>query len=476
MSKMKIIFSRTYINSGMFARILAVFVLCLLNPYSFAAGIKEIPIDNPKAVIANFYGSMSFEAGSRPNYQSIRPLFSDDAVILLRSSSGNVELAGAGEFIERLKHKVDEVGFEEFGLSFTPKKIDCKITATTAVCVTLLEVKYPGLDTQTINSTDVSTLELSNNGWLTTSSGLFVEVPNVTPPSIISFPVKQKATTRTRVVGKKWDRPLPFFAQNVIDRGFELPKPFGISIMPVVMRQDMILTDLDLSINGGPVTDIDFIDFSTPTAESNTLQIKLDAWLFPFMNIFGSVGLVKTDAIIPIVIPGASLSELLGIDCNGGPLQPDLCVRTLAGEATPTLQGTTFTVGSVLATGWEKMFFAVPFSFTWTELEGKDDTYTAMNISPRIGVTGDVRNWGAISTYIGVTYLDSTNTVNDTFYFDIGEGNTLALDYKIDQTNKDKWNYLIGFNWNLSDRWGAQAEAGFGGSRSNLISSLTYRY
>ena len=246
--------------------------------------------------------------------------------------------------------------------------------------------------------------------------------------------------------------------------------------MPVVMRQDMILTDLDLSINGGPVTDIDFIDFSTPTAESNTFQIKLDAWLFPFMNIFGSVGLVKTDATIPIVIPGASLSELLGIDCNGGPLQPDLCVRTLAGEATPTLQGTTFTVGSVLATGWEKMFFAVPFSFTWTELEGKGDTYTAMNISPRIGVTGDVRNWGAISTYIGVTYLDSTNTVNDTFYFDIGEGNTLALDYKIDQTNKDKWNYLIGFNWNLSDRWGAQAEAGFGGSRSNLISSLTYRY
>lgn len=210
MSKMKIIFSRTFINSEMFTRILAVFLLCLFKPYSFAADINEIPIDNPKAVIANFYGSMSFGPGSRPSYTSIRPLFSDDAVILLRSSSGNVELAGAGEFIERLKHKVDEIGFEEFGLSFIPKKIDCKITVTTAVCVTLLEVKYPGLDTQTINSTDVSTLELSDSGWLTTSSGLFVEVPNVTPPSIISFPVKEKATSRTRVTDKKWDSLYPF--------------------------------------------------------------------------------------------------------------------------------------------------------------------------------------------------------------------------------------------------------------------------
>lgn len=470
---MKFISVRTYINPEMLRRFLVVPVLCLSQSYSFAANNNDADIDSPKGVINQFYQSMSFEPGSHPDYKAIRPLFSDEAAVLLRSGSGNVELADAGEFIEQLKHRVDEIGFEEFGLSFTPKTIECKVTDTTAVCVTLLKVDYPGLNAQTINSTDVSTLELHDGGWLTTSSGLFVEVPNVTPPSIISFPVKEKGTTK--IIGKKWDRPLPFLAQNVIDRGFELPKPFGISIMPVVMRQDMILTDLDLSINGGPVTDIDFIDFSTPTAESNTLQIKLDAWLFPFMNIFGSVGLVKSDAIIPIVIPGASVADLVGVDCNGL-VKPDLCVRTIAGEATPTLQGTTFTVGTVLATGWEKMFFAVPFSFTWTELEGKDDTYTAMNVSPRIGVTGDVNNWGAISTYIGVTYLDSTNTVNDTFYFDIGEGSTLALEYQIDQTNKDKWNYLIGFNWNLSDQWGAQAEAGFGGSRSNLISSLTYRY
>ena len=128
------------------------------------------------------------------------------------------------------------------------------------------------------------------------------------------------------------------------------------------------------------------------------------------------------------------------------------------------------------------MFFALPFSYTWTDIEGKDDRVEATNISARIGVTGDVGSWGAISTYMGATYLDTKNVVIDTLVLDTSGsgvpeiGDTTALNYKIDQENKDKWNYLIGFNWNISRTWSAQAEAGFGGSRSNFISSFTYRY
>ena len=41
---------------------------------------------------------------------------------------------------------------------------------------------------------------------------------------------------------------------------------------------------------------------------------------------------------------------------------------------------------------------------------------------------------------------------------------------------KDRWNYLLGFNWEASKAWSIQAEAGFGGLRSNFIGSLTYRW
>ena len=38
-----------------------------------------------------------------------------------------------------------------------------------------------------------------------------------------------------------WDHPLPFFGQAVTELGFELPLPFGISIVPATFEQDLTL-------------------------------------------------------------------------------------------------------------------------------------------------------------------------------------------------------------------------------------------
>ena len=45
-----------------------------------------------------------------------------------------------------------------------------------------------------------------------------------------------------------WDHPLPFFGQEVTELGFELPLPFGISIVPATFEQDLILRDLNLGL------------------------------------------------------------------------------------------------------------------------------------------------------------------------------------------------------------------------------------
>ena len=171
----------------------------------------------------------------------------------------------------------------------------------------------------------------------------------------------------------------------------------------------------------------------------------------------------------------------LGSRCDGGLLEPDICQRTLAGVVKPNFKGETFTAGFTLATGWEKMFVAIPASYSWTNLDdGKEAE--ALTVSPRIGVTSSVGSWGEISTYMGATYLDSSNTVTGVFTFDTSDsgvpelGDTATIDFEIDQSNADKWNYLIGFNWNISKTWSAMAEAGFGGSRSNFIASFNYRF
>ena len=38
-----------------------------------------------------------------------------------------------------------------------------------------------------------------------------------------------------------WEQKLPFLAQKVIDLGFELPKAYGVAIIPARIRQDLVL-------------------------------------------------------------------------------------------------------------------------------------------------------------------------------------------------------------------------------------------
>ena len=74
----------------------------------------------------------------------------------------------------------------------------------------------------------------------------------------------------------------------------------------------------------------------------------------------------------------------------------------------------------------------------------------------------------------GDNYLDVKLTVDG---FEATPGGMLEFDYIIDQENKDKWNALIGFNWDINKRFSWSAEYnGFVGSRDAFISSLVWQY
>ena len=56
------------------------------------------------------------------------------------------------------------------------------------------------------------------------------------------------------------------------------------------------------------------------------------------------------------------------------------------------------------------------------------------------------------------------------------DGDVTTLSFLISQRNKDRWNYLMGFNWDMNKRWSVMAEGGFGGSRESFIGGVTYRF
>ncbi len=134
-----------------------------------------------------------------------------------------------------------------------------------------------------------------------------------------------------------WKHKLPFLAQRVVDLGFDLPNPYGVAIISARIRQDLILENLAIGINGPPDREIDFVDFGTPNVENSVLQLKLDAWIFPFLNAFTTVGVFDGDATIPLKFEGLDQFPKL---CAITPNAP-VCVRTYSAVANPGYDGTT---------------------------------------------------------------------------------------------------------------------------------------
>ena len=272
-----------------------------------------------------------------------------------------------------------------------------------------------------------------------------------------------------------WRRKLPFMAQQVVDLGFELPNPYGVAIISGRIEQDLILENLAIGINGPPDQEINFVDFGTPSVENSLLQLKLDAWILPFLNVFTTVGVFDGDATIPLKLEGSDLFPQL---CAITPNAPT-CVRTFSAIANPAYEGSNVSVGMNLAMGWDRFFVALPVTYAWTDVDIIEDTANALNITPRIGMTGDMGNRGSVAVFVGATYLRTEVDIAGSVDIDTPggpDGDVTTFAFRIDQRNRDRWNYLLGFNWDLNKRWSVMAEAGFGGSRENFIGGVTYRF
>jgi len=48
--------------------------------------------------------------------------------------------------------------------------------------------------------------------------------------------------------------------------------------------------------------------------------------------------------------------------------------------------------------------------------------------------------------------------------------------YEIHEVNKDKWNYIVGGNFQVNRRWDIAFQVGFGGSRDQGTLTGTYRW
>jgi hypothetical protein len=322
---------------------------------------------------------------------------------------------------------------------------------------------------------------------------------------------------------------LPIFGQKVTNKGFTLPNSAGVSMQYVWQRSDIIIDNLQVGFNNGPKYNLDeIIRFDGAQTNTNGINIRPDFWILPFLNVYGlfaksnnstsvqcglwipdSVGWKKavdfsTKADFSSTTFGFGLTPTIGIggfflaiDMNFTwsdiqELEEPAYIFVLGPRLGKNLK---FKNGSSLAI-WAGGFriqlnSGTNGSLNMSELfptEGWqhriDSGYMKVsssqeqvdtwwnNLSP-----ADQRNRLNIAKYEAANaslarasqFLNGASQAVNTI-----EGGTVQ--YSLDKAPKDKWNFIIGAQYQINTRLMVRAEYGFLSSRKQFIGGVQYRF
>ena len=247
--------------------------------------------------------------------------------------------------------------------------------------------------------------------------------------------------------------------------GHELPLPLGISANVFFLEQDMeaqsIAVDIPpLPLPTGPLQLPPGLPAESAKLESRvtTTTAKIDAWVLPFLNVYGVAGYVD--------------GETTASGFSVGGLPPELA-SLLPNSFAIAYSGSTYGVGGTLAAGYNQFFASLDANYTESDLDIGDSTIEAFVISPRIGITGDL---GGLSgaLYVGAMYQDVDEQQNGTVKFPIA-GVSVPVGYDVISAAKEEWNYLVGANLKASESWNYGIEVGFS-DRTHVMATLNYRF
>ncbi len=246
----------------------------------------------------------------------------------------------------------------------------------------------------------------------------------------------------------------------------KLPRTFGIGIDYFNMRQPYALDGLTL-IDTGPVdVDLGAILLPDPSIlpidnEIRHTDLKLDVWVFPFLNIFGIYGQIDGETKIDLGVLGL-------------PLPPQTNSLTI------DYDGNVYGGGFVLAGGGDRWFASLTGTFTNTDLGGDFDSSVKATIyQPRVGIRfGDHTEF-----WVGGYLLDAEEQHSGSVDIDLGlvgsqlpppiDGQDVAFD--VDLSQGEDFNWSVGTHMTWGEAWEATVEVG-AGDRQIALANITYRF
>ena len=248
--------------------------------------------------------------------------------------------------------------------------------------------------------------------------------------------------------------------------GNELPLPLGISANVFYLEQDMEAQSISIDVPplplpGGPPLQLPpGLPALTTKLESRATSTtaKIDAWLLPFLNVYGVAGYVDGE------------TNANGFTVAGLPPQ---VAGLLPNSFSVTYSGPVYGGGATLAVGYGSYFASLDANYTESDLDIGDSAIEAFTLTPRIGINGSLGELeGAF--YIGAQYQDIDERQNGSVNFPI-MGQSVPVGYDVVSEAEDEWNFLLGINLKTGGNWNYGLEAGFS-ERKHIMAPLNYRF
>ena len=255
--------------------------------------------------------------------------------------------------------------------------------------------------------------------------------------------------------GVEYPYRFPLLAQKAIDAGEELPLPFGVSLAYYGVQRDIEVKSVSASLNNNPLQSVDqYVSFDVRT-EVQSATVRLDAWILPFLNVFGVFG---------------------GID-NESDIRADV---TLGGtnyniRADGSFSGMTAGYGAVLAGGYADFFMTVDGTQVYSELGDAFNTrFSGQIYNARAGWKGKIDGHNT-RIWLGATYWDTEREMTGSI--STGNGPVQQINFKVLQKPVNPGNASIGFNYEITPRINIVADYGFNmDDMQSLLVSLGYRF
>ena len=318
--------------------------------------------------------------------------------------------------------------------------------------------------------------------------------PAAQESSTAASPYVQPLPPETAAPARDEGPVFPLWGDKVRKAGFELPPAFGVMVNYYYQKSSILISDLQLGVNNGPLHDASFIQFGDSTAHANALTVRPSFMLFPFLSFY------------TVISSGSSVTEVN---------------ITSPTTFTTKAESGAFVVslGVTAQFGFKGFFGVVDFNGSVADVDRISDLMGSNLLSFRVGYNYRFNKPGqGIAFWLGTSAqvigletngsvkladvipppsqatIDQINARCDEFrpndprgqacrevagkLQDWANGNDPAasVEYSLNKKPKNVWNMLAGAQFALDRNWYFRLEVGFLGSRTSVLAGTEYKF